>query len=156
MNNYLVVPGGIVAMKSRIAVGYSSQFSNCRFPPDRKQHSRHETRDKTRDLTKHPLLRMTCKKVWRRDATNALFSREKKQARVSITTAGRRIPKSERQFRSSVSIEYRMTHENRVWVNLHYILRLGNSVVCNSAVGNRRQPAFVPAVGSCTSHDFHD
>jgi hypothetical protein len=31
MNNYLVVPGGIVAMKSRIAVGFSSQFLTCRL-----------------------------------------------------------------------------------------------------------------------------
>ena len=112
MNNYLVVPGGIVATKSCIAVGFSSQFSNCQLRPDGKQHSRHDDVERKCDLTKRPLLRITCKSVRGRDARNALFFSGKKLARLSIVTAGRRIPKSERQFRFSVSIKYRMTHEN--------------------------------------------
>lgn len=59
MNNYLVVPAGIVAVMSNKTVGFRSQFWPCRAGYDRKQLSHQIPYINACDLTKSLLMRMT-------------------------------------------------------------------------------------------------
>ena len=76
MNSYRVVPGGMVAMMSNIAVGFPSQFCTCRSSFRRKQISHHVSIDDARDLTKSPLTRITFSSDYSRDPEMPCFSVE--------------------------------------------------------------------------------
>ena len=129
------------------AVGFPSHFSARRARLFRKQHSRHAQYRPNRDLTKHPLSRMTLRFTVRTVAGIPCFCRGKTgpSFRVPRCLDGYRKVRDSSARACEPVIRWRTTTN---WVYLHYTLRLGKGVVCKSAVADRRQPACIPAVGN--------
>ena len=85
-----------------------------------------------------------------------LFFHTKRPARNLFTAMGRRISKSARQFRVTVSIDCRMTHETGFGFICITFFAWAIASSCKRTVADRRQSAFIPVIGNCTPRAIHE